>query len=58
MISRKPPPSSPTRLAAGTRTSSKLSSAVSLQRQPILSSGWLTVNPGSPLSITSSEIPW
>ena len=42
---------------AKTRTPAKDSSAVSEQRQPILSSRRLTVNPGVPLSITSSEMP-
>ena len=42
---------------AGTRTSANDSSAVSLQRQPILSSRRLTVNPGVPRSTTSSEMP-
>ena len=49
--------SAPTRLAAGTRTSTKDSSAVSEQRQPIFSSLRVTVNPGVPFSTTSSETP-
>ena len=49
--------SSPTRLAAGTRTSTYDSSAVSEQCQPILRSDRSTVNPGVPASTTSSETP-
>ena len=51
------PRSAPTRLAAGTRTSTKDSSAVSEQCQPSFSSRRPTVNPGVPLSITSSATP-
>ena len=43
----KPMPSSPTRLAAGTRTSSKTTSAVGLPRRPILSSCGATLTPQS-----------
>jgi hypothetical protein len=57
MICTKPEPASPTRFATGTRTSANDSSAVSEQRQPILSSRLETVKPGVPRSTTSSETP-
>ncbi len=57
MMGTKPAFSSPSRLAAGTRQPSKESSAVSEAHQPILSSFLLTVKPGVPRSITSSEMP-
>ena len=53
----KPVFSSPTRLAAGTRTSTNDSSAVSEQCQPILRSDRSTVKPGVPFSTTSSVTP-
>ena len=57
MVWPKPEPSAPTRLAAGTRQSTKDSSAVSEQCQPIFSSVRTTVKPGVSRSITSSEMP-
>ena len=56
MMALKPRPSSPIRLAAGTRTSSKYSAAVSDAHQPILASG-VRVKPARPRSISSSETP-
>ncbi|SKY55951.1 Uncharacterised protein [Mycobacteroides abscessus subsp. abscessus] len=53
----KPLFSAPTRLATGTRTSTKANSAVSELRQPILSSLRVTVKPGVSFSITRSETP-
>ena len=46
----KPEPSSPTRLATGTRTSTKDSSAVSEQCHPIFRRPRSTVKPGVPFS--------
>ena len=56
-ICAKPEFSLPIRLAAGTRTSVYDSSAVSDDRQPILSSLRVTSKPGVPLSTTISETP-
>ncbi len=56
-MAKNPMFSSPMRFAAGTRQSSKLSSAVSLAHQPVFASFLLTVNPGVPRSMTSSEMP-
>ena len=53
----KPPPSLPTRLAAGTRTSSKNSSAVSCALMPTLSRLRPRSKPGMPRSTASSEKP-
>jgi len=47
---RKPWPSSPMRLATGTRHSSNTSSAVSEARMPSLSSVFDTLKPGVPFS--------
>ena len=52
----KPIPSSPTRLATGTRTSSKETAAVGLPRSPILSSCGATSTPQS-ASTTKQLIP-
>ena len=57
MIWRKPWPSAPTRLPAGTSTSTKDNSAVSEQCQPSLSSRRVTVNPGLSVSMTSRLTP-
>src|SRR6185437_13003884 len=54
----KPPPSRPSRLAAGTRTSSKNSSAVSCAWSPILSSLRPRLKPSMPRSTTSRLMPW
>ena len=56
-MSWKPVFSGPTRWLVGTRTSVKDSSAVSDERQPILSSLRDTSKPGMPRSITMREIP-
>ena len=56
MMARKPAFSSPIRLAAGTRQSSKRSSAVSEHHQPILLSG-VRLKPGRSRSTRSSETP-
>ena len=52
-----PRPSTPSRFSAGTGHSSKLSSAVSEARIPILSSFRLTENPGRPRSTRNIEMP-
>ena len=51
-----PSPGSPTKLARGTRQSSKASTAVEEARIPILSSVRSTVKPGAPFSITRAVI--
>ncbi len=51
----KPSPSSPRRLATGTRMSSKASSAVGLPRIPILCSMRLTEKPGDGTSTTKHD---
>src|SRR5450756_144645 len=56
MARRKPSPSGPSKLAAGTRTSSKASSAVGEPRIPILCSSRLTEKPGLAVSTTNAEI--
>src|SRR3990167_5079722 len=56
MIPMKPPFSGPIRLVAGTRTSLKWIAAVSLHRQPILSS-LVRSTPGLSMSISSNEMP-
>ena len=56
MSGRKPPFSTPTRLAAGTRTPSKCSVAVSEHHQPVFGSSWRT-SPSAGTSTTMSEIP-
>ncbi len=53
----KPWPSSPTRLATGTRQSSKLTMAVGWEFQPILRSWAPKPRPGVPFSTTRVEIP-
>ena len=53
----KPPPRLPSRLAAGTATSSKNSSAVSCACMPILSSLRPRLKPGMPRSTTSRLMP-
>ena len=54
---RTAPPSSPTRLAAGTRAPSKLSAAVVLARMPHLSSiFWPSENPSVPFGTRNSEM--
>ena len=56
-IWKKPVFSAPIRFSAGTRASLKDSSAVSEERQPILSSLRLTSKPGVPFSTTIIETP-
>ena len=57
MAMRKPSPSAPTRLAAGTRQSSKFTWAVGWAFQPILRSGAPKLSPGVPFSTTRAETP-
>ena len=53
----KPPPASPSRFAAGTRTSAKNSSEVSWACMPSLSRFRPRVKPGMPRSATSRLMP-
>ena len=53
---RKPWCSAPSRLPAGMRQSSNTSSAVSEERQPVLSSARPTLKPGVPFSTMNIEI--
>ena len=53
----KPSPSSPSRLAAGTSQSAKISSTVGEPRMPIFFSSLPTVNPGVPFSTTNALTP-
>ena len=57
MMARKPAFSMPMRFDAGTRQSSKASSAVSLARQPVFLSLPITSKPGVSFSTTRSEMP-
>ena len=57
MMQKKPPFSAPIRFSAGTRQSSKNSSAVSDAHQPIFLSLRPTVKPGVSFSTSSSEMP-
>ena len=57
IVSAKPRSTSPTRCASVTRTSSRVSSAVSLARHPSLSRCLDAVNPGVPWSTTNAVIP-
>ena len=57
MAMRNPSPSSPTRLAAGTRQSSKLTIAVGWAFQPIFRSWAPNVRPGVSFSTTKVETP-
>ena len=57
MATMKPMPSRPSRFAAGTRASSKTSSAVTLARMPILCSFLPKENPGVPFSTMKHEAP-
>ena len=50
--------SSPSRLAAGMRTLSNTSSAVSDDSQPDFFSARPTVNPGVPFSTMNIDMPW
>ena len=54
---RKPPSTSPSSCARGTRTSSSTSCTVAEARRPILSSRRATLRPGAPRSTISSEMP-
>ncbi len=53
----KPSPSSPSRFAAGMRTSSKVSSPVVEPLMPIFGSRRATSNPGVSASTTNAEMP-
>ena len=57
MTERKPSFSRPSRFDAGIRQSSKISSAVSEDSQPVFFSARPTRNPGVPLSTMNIEIP-
>ncbi len=57
MMQAKPAFSTPIRFSAGTRQSSKNSSAVSDAHQPIFFSLRLTVKPGAPFSTSSRLMP-
>ena len=53
----KPSPSSPSRFAAGTRTSSNVSSPVVEPLMPIFGSSRATSKPGVSASTTNAEMP-
>ena len=57
MAKRKPSPSAPTRLATGTRQSSKITCAVGLAFHPSFFSGAPNDRPGVPFSTTRQVIP-
>ena len=57
MAIRKPSPSLPMRLAAGTRQSSKITAAVGWLFQPIFFSRLPKERPGAPFSTTMQEMP-
>ncbi len=57
IVTATPPSSRPTRLAAGTRQSSKASSPVGEPRKPILFSFCATRKPGVSVSTMKAEMP-
>ena len=58
MAKRNPSPSAPTRLATGTRQSSKITCAVGLAFQPSFFSGAPNDRPGVPFSTTRQLMPF